>query len=400
MAIDEGLAVTIPCPYYRKCSGCSELAVPYAKQLRGKSLRVREVLASALRLNLPPAAMDQLFLPIMPSPLPLGYRASTKLCLNMDSFGQRSIGLYVRGSKTVVDIPTCPVHAPAINKVVQKIFAGSAKVPAPFYQHTKRSFQPGCLKFVTLRYSPATGMTGMILSHTGVERAALVAWAQQVAQPNLGIYESVLSKADDDRILSERTNHLAGPEKLSYQLAGQLFQLPPLAFFQANFSLTEAFVSHITAAMHGRTLLDLYGGFGAYSWAAASGFAATYLVDGNASAIAAAREQTPAVAGLKPVHASVEDFFSRHVTPRMAREVTHVIVNPPRAGLSAKVKAALSNKSLPELQELVYVSCNVDTLAQDLRVLSKGHRLRLASIQAFDMFPQTEHIEVVAKLII
>ena len=390
----------VPCIYYRKCSGCTELAVPYVKQLRGKTQQVRDALTKVLGISLTNGAMELLCPQVVPSPLPLGYRTSTKLCLNMDSFGQRSIGLYVRGSKTVVGIPSCPVHAPQVNKVVEKIFAGNAEVPAPFYQHGKRTYQSGCLKFVTLRYSPATGMTGMIVSHTGVDRGALVAWAKRVAQPNLGIYASELSKADDDRILSERTDHLAGPAKLSYQLAGQLFELPPLAFFQANFSLAEAFVCHVTATMRGHTLLDLYGGFGAYSWAAAGGFSRIYLVDGNASAIAAAQGHTPPLAGLTPVHASVEDFFGRHLPERAAREVSHVIVNPPRSGLSPKVTNVLTNKMLPALKELVYVSCNLDTLMRDLRAIIRGSRLRLTSVQSFDMFPQTEHIEVVAKLTI
>jgi len=152
--------------------------------------------------------------------------------------------------------------------------------------------------------------------------------------------------------------------------------------------------------MRGHTLLDLYGGFGAYSWAAAGGFSRIYLVDGNASAIAAAQGHTPPLAGLTPVHASVEDFFGRHLPEHAAQEVSHVIVNPPRSGLSPKVTNVLTSKMLPALKELVYVSCNLDTLMRDLRAIIRGSRLRLTSVQSFDMFPQTEHIEVVAKLTI
>jgi 23S rRNA (uracil1939-C5)-methyltransferase len=97
-------------------------------------------------------------------------------------------------------------------------------------------------------------------------------------------------------------------------------------------------------------------------------------------------------------HASTcERFLADTLSAEDAARVTHVIVNPPRGGLSAKVRGALGTAAFPQLRELRYVSCNPQTLARDLAALiTQG--LVLVDAQPFDMFPQTEHVEVVASL--
>jgi len=385
------------CSYARTCSGCSSLQVAYPKQLRDKALRVRKALSSLVPNN----PDSDVFADIAASPAPLGYRASTKLCLDEDKFGQRRIGLYQQQSKTVVDIPECPVHHPAINKLIAKLFSSRApELPAPFYQHGKRGFQSERLKFLTVRYSPSNQAAAIILSHTGVDMTALKKWAAAHSDKKLSIYASQLNKADDTRIISADVQYLGGPARVPFAIGERYFDLSPLAFFQANYSLNGAFIKHIAGDLAGDVLVDLYGGFGAYSFEAAPGFSRTYLVDGNQDAIAAAKTQPHSPDNLVAVHASVEDFLMRHPgfnkdTPK----VTHIIVNPPRTGISPKVSGFLANPTkLPRLRHLTYVSCNIDTLARDLKVLTKSGRWRLEQVKAFDMFPQTEHVEVVVKL--
>jgi 23S rRNA (uracil1939-C5)-methyltransferase len=71
-----------------------------------------------------------------------------------------------------------------------------------------------------------------------------------------------------------------------------------------------------------------------------------------------------------------------------------VIVNPPRVGLHERVTAALVSR--PAVKAIVYVSCDPATLARDL---SRLPNYRIASIRAFDMFPQTAHVETVCELV-
>jgi tRNA/tmRNA/rRNA uracil-C5-methylase (TrmA/RlmC/RlmD family) len=71
-----------------------------------------------------------------------------------------------------------------------------------------------------------------------------------------------------------------------------------------------------------------------------------------------------------------------------------VIVNPPRAGLDASVTAILDSSVRPG--KLLYMSCDPATLARDIQRLP-GYRV--TSVQPYDMFPQTAHVEVVTELV-
>lgn len=393
-----------PCVYFGKCSGCTLQQYPYVKQLYEKNKRIRSELGRFVPKG---RDEDSVIHPIVPSPLEFQYRTSAKLCLNQDAEGLRMIGLYERARKKVIDIPQCPVHHPQINKLVQRLFGKKAQLPekkaqlpAPYYNHAKRSFQPQCFKFVTVRYCPDTENFGVVVSHTGVNRLELERWASGLNLTNIALYESLLTKEDQDLVLSRKVRHLAGEKLFKFALGREVFLLDPMAFFQANHSLIVPFVEHITTGLEGEELWDLYGGYGAYSFAARSRFNGIHLVETNSNAISAAKAVAKETGFTQLVASclSAEKFLAQKLKDPKA-SVTHIVVNPPRSGLSHEVNAGLVDKKWSRLKRLHYVSCDVETLARDLRFLtSKGH-FKVESITPFDMFPQTDHIETVVKLV-
>ena len=370
---------------------------PYVKQLFEKNKRVRKELGRHVPLGAEEAAI---ILPTVPSPLEFNYRTSTKLCLNEDEEGQRSIGLYERARKRVIDIPQCPVHHPAINKLVQKLFGKKAKLPAPFYNHLKRGFQEERLKFVTVRHCPETDMFGLVISHTGVPSELLQEWAMSLRLTNIAMYECVLTKRDEDLVLSRNISHLAGEKLFKFVCGANVFLLDPLAFFQANSSLLVPFVEHITAGLEGERLWDLYGGYGAYSFAVKDRFKSIDMVETNENAVKAAKEAAlqSNFKHLTTYCQSAENFLAAKLRPPHS-DVSHLIVNPPRSGLSPHVIDGLIDKKLSRLRRLHYVSCSIETLNRDLNGILRRGGFKVESITPFDMFPQTDHIEVVAKLV-
>lgn len=78
-----------------------------------------------------------------------------------------------------------------------------------------------------------------------------------------------------------------------------------------------------------------------------------------------------------------------------AGDLDAVVVDPPRAGLGAEVREWLTGNAP---HRLVYVSCNPVTLARDLRTLTETGAFILEDLRLFDFYPQTSHIEAVAKL--
>jgi tRNA/tmRNA/rRNA uracil-C5-methylase (TrmA/RlmC/RlmD family) len=161
------------------------------------------------------------------------------------------------------------------------------------------------------------------------------------------------------------------------------------AFFQGNRFLVGSLVRHVLDASPGDRVVDLYAGVGLFSVALAARGAQVVAVEGEAFAAAdLAINVAPWGARVLVDRADVEDAVRR--TPASPPEV--VVLDPPRTGVSPEALTGLIAWRAPRL---VYVSCDPPTLARDAaRLLTNGYRLE--SLDGFDMFPNTPHVEAVA----
>jgi 23S rRNA (uracil1939-C5)-methyltransferase len=198
-----------------------------------------------------------------------------------------------------------------------------------------------------------------------------------------------------------------------------------LAFFQGNRHVLQAFVTHVIDRVPaGDEVVDLYAGVGLFAVCAASRAAHVIAVEGdrvaaadlasNAAAVggdapihdapghaapaapeveARRRANTagrPATAPVTAVHQPVEQFLAAATS--LARGGTTVIVDPPRTGMSRDALDGLLRLRCPRV---VYVSCDAPTLARDARrLVDAGYEIE--RIDAFDLFPNTPHVETVA----
>ncbi len=161
------------------------------------------------------------------------------------------------------------------------------------------------------------------------------------------------------------------------------------SFFQGNRFLIGALVRRVLDEARGDECVDLYSGVGLFAVAlAARGSRVTAVEGDSASGVDLAANAAPWSERLRVVHASVEVVVAR--LPERAPDV--VIVDPPRVGVSAEALAALADWRAPRI---VYVSCDPPTLARDAaRLCEAGYEL--VGIDAFDLFPNTPHVEAVA----
>lgn len=162
------------------------------------------------------------------------------------------------------------------------------------------------------------------------------------------------------------------------------------AFFQGNRYLVASLVDDVRARLLPGAVTDLYAGVGLFAVAAAAaGHVPVMAVEGDALSATDLRRNTSDWRGLLQArHESVEAFLQgrRLVVPRT------MILDPPRTGLS---RAALGGIVAAKAPRLVYVSCDVPTLARDTRALADGG-YDLTALRAFDLFPNTAHVETVA----
>jgi tRNA/tmRNA/rRNA uracil-C5-methylase (TrmA/RlmC/RlmD family) len=162
---------------------------------------------------------------------------------------------------------------------------------------------------------------------------------------------------------------------------------PP--FFQGNRFLIGALVSGVLDAARGDRVVDLYAGVGLFSVALAATGARVLAVEGDSSAVADLRANASQSGGrvaISPV--SVEEAVQE--LPEQRPDV--IVLDPPRTGASAQTIEAVASWRVPTL---VYVSCDPPTLARDAaRLAARGYRL--AALNAYDMFPNTPHVEAIA----
>jgi 23S rRNA (uracil1939-C5)-methyltransferase len=164
------------------------------------------------------------------------------------------------------------------------------------------------------------------------------------------------------------------------------------AFFQGNRYLLRTLVARVCAQVPDGDLVDLYAGSGLFGLAhAASGRGSVTLVESDRLALKDLWGNARTYSGAATVvGAPVEQFLSS----RSSLAAQSVLVDPPRTGLSHGVAIALAQS---RASRLVYVSCDVATLARDIRTLANGG-FHLRQMELFDLFPNTAHIETVSVL--
>jgi len=181
--------------------------------------------------------------------------------------------------------------------------------------------------------------------------------------------------------------------------------VPPLvlrrdvrAFFQGNRFLLEPLVRHVRALVPPGPVVDLYAGVGLFGLSlAAAGAEDVTLVEGDpVSGADLVTNAEPFGARVRVERCSVESFVDRARTGRhSAKSASSFIVDPPRTGLS---KEALEGLVRRRPVSLVYVSCDVATLARDARaLLDAGYEL--SGVTGMDLFPNTAHVECVASFV-
>ncbi|HWE42110.1 MAG TPA: hypothetical protein VG432_06385, partial [Gemmatimonadaceae bacterium] len=162
------------------------------------------------------------------------------------------------------------------------------------------------------------------------------------------------------------------------------------SFAQVNVAVGEALHDHVAARVASyapASVVDAYAGTGdtAERFARSGARVTAIELDREAADYAATRLAPPS----RSVRGRVED----HIAAALPADV--VVINPPRSGIDVRVADALQQASPPP-RAVIYVSCDPATLARDL---TRMPRYRVASAIAFDMFPQTAHVETVCELV-
>jgi 23S rRNA (uracil1939-C5)-methyltransferase len=160
-------------------------------------------------------------------------------------------------------------------------------------------------------------------------------------------------------------------------------------FFQTNYELLPALIDFAIGDAKGETALDLYCGVGLFTLPLAKRFRRVVGVESFPQSVLFARQSAVQMDNISFHCLSVSDWLKENV-----EKFDFVLLDPPRAGAESEtIESVIRLRP----KRISYVSCDPATLARDLRMLTDGGFV-LEQIAGFDLFPQTHHVETVAKL--
>ncbi len=362
-----------PCQYFTRCGGCHYQQMSYERQLAAKTEILRETLRRLGKIDWQEEIRVHPSPPLSPEPAGsgLGYRnrAQFKIKNTFATFLQ--VGYYAPGTTALCPVHHCPIVSPALNRALEALARLAAEDQLPPELREAEVFADDRDETLLLT-----------LSHVGM------------SQPGTPLAELLTSQIPGTISvqfcdLRDNRKQLFGAGHLDYRVAGRSYRVSHGSFFQVNRHLLPELVD-LVMSESGGLLLDLYAGVGLFSAALAEKFTEVVAVESGEEAARDLAVNLSAASGkTTATKAAVEDWL-----PKCGLKPDLVIVDPPRAGLDRRVTEALSHIRPPRM---VYISCDPSTLARDLGLLSSaGYRLQ--ELHLLDLFPQTYHIETVAKL--
>ncbi len=391
------------CKHFGVCGGCKWQPLPYSLQLEAKRRQVYDQLVRIGHLDVPE------ILPTLPSERTKFYRnkleftASDRRWILPDedpdglTDAQRcGLGFHVgKFFDKVLDLEQCYLQPEPSNGIRLFVKQYALEHGIPFYNIRENH---GVLRTVFVRTSEsgATMVIVCLAEDFDGRKAFLDAIADAFPQIT-SLYYIINAKLNDS--ISDQTCILyKGDDAIYEEMEGLRFKIGPKSFYQTN--TLQAFklykVAREYAGLQGNEVVyDLYTGTGTIAQFVSRMASKVIGIEYVPEAIEDARINAKAngidncnffAGDMKDV--LTPDFISRHGRPDV------MIVDPPRAGMHPDVVRVILDAAP---QRIVYVSCNPASQARDLAMMAEKYEI--AAVQPVDMFPHTQHVENVCKLI-
>ncbi len=394
------------CVDFGICGGCSLLHMNYDAQLFWKKQQVKEIFQRIGKISEPPV-LDTLGSPDRE----YHYRNKMEFSFSEERWllpeeiasgdvaDRFALGLHVRGRyDRVIDTTFCHIATPIANKILEltRVFSSDHKLRV--YDADKRP--EALLRFLVIRNSYSTGeiMVNFVTSHFDDEAMQAYAKLLQNEVPEVTTLINNVNSKRAQIAVGEKEVVIFGSGRISDKIGDASYQISANSFFQTNTVQAER-LYHVAidfADLHKEdNLWDLYCGAGTITLFAAPKVRSVLGIELAESSIADAHANAERnnIHNVEFVSSDLRkallspDLLSKYGKPDV------LIIDPPRSGMHADVVREILELA-PE--RISYISCNPATQARDIEMMSEKYSLE--SLQPVDMFPQTWHIECVAKL--
>ncbi len=361
-----------PCPYFGLCGGCDFQQLTYQAQLEAKVEIVRDCLRRLGGIeNIPEIQMTT-------APSAWHYRSRAQW--QYDSISQR-LGYFESGSRHVCDVAECAVLAPELQQTLENL---------------REQMREGSLPAGARDFRAVVGNEGVSIATSVGSRTV-----REGADPALDRGTSPTVREGSKTV-----------RDITRTIRGETYHLNAELFFQANDDLMPQLIDTALGEANGENAIELYCGVGLFTLPLARRFTHVMGVEGDKAAASFARENV-ATAGLsnaEVANRNVSDWLEQEARAWLEKhlgktcqkpdhevgQLDFLLLDPPRTGAESRVIASILNL---KPRRISYVSCDPATLARDLKKLIAGG-YTLDSLAAFDMFPQTHHVETVVHMMI
>lgn len=373
------------CPVYKKCGGCDFQGVPYEEQLKIKETQVRQLLAPFCKVH-PIAGMKN----------PYHYRNKVHAVFSHDKKGDAVSGVYQKGTHIVVPVERCMIEDEKADEIIGSIRGLLKSFKIRTYDEDTGY---GLLRHVLVRRGFASGEILVVLvtaSPVFPSKNNFVKALRKLHPEITTIVQNVNGRGTS-MVLGNQEKTLYGKGYIEDILCGYTFRISPKSFYQVNPAQTEILYKKAIklAGLTGKELvLDAYCGIGTIGLIASRGAGQVIGVELNRDAVrdAVANAKRNQVKNVRFYCADAGKFMVDMAADGVKADV--VFMDPPRSGSDVTFLDCLA-KMAPK--RVVYISCEPESLARDLKYLKKkGYQAEGA--WPVDMFGWTGCVETVVML--
>jgi len=373
------------CKVFGKCGACQLLNMSYEAQLQKKKEEVNKLLKPFCKVE-----------SIIGMENPIHYRNKVLATFSCDRKGMPISGMYEENSHRVVPTDSCLLNDERADKIIVSIRGLLKSFKIKTYNEDTGY---GLLRHVLVRVGKNSGqiMVVLVLASPILPGKNNFVKALRNLHPEITTMVINVNPRHSSAVLGDKEIVIYGPGYIEDTLQEKVFRISPKSFYQINPVQTEKLYRTAIefADLTGKeTVLDAYSGTGTIGICASDKAQKVICVELNKDAVkdAIVNAKRNNVTNIEMYNQDAGEFMLKQAEANIKMDV--VFMDPPRSGSDEKFLRSLC-KHAPK--KVVYISCNPETLARDLKFLTKnGYKARKAV--ACDMFSHTNHCECIVLL--
>ena len=373
------------CPVSEQCGGCHLLGMEYAEQLKLKQKQVEDLLKGLCPVK-----------PIIGMKEPFHYRNKVHAVFDRDRRGNIISGIYQENTHNVIPVEECLIEDRKADEIISTIRGMLKSFKLRTYDEDTGY---GLLRHVLIRRGFSTGeiMVVLVTASPVFPSKNNFVKALREKHPEITTIVQNINGRGTSMVLGDKEHVLYGKGYIVDELCGCRFRISSKSFYQVNPVQTEVLYAkalELAGLTGGETVVDAYCGIGTIGIIASKKAGRVIGVELNQDAV------RDAVSNAKMNEIENIRFYCNDAgrflvnMAEQGEKADVVIMDPPRSGSTEEFMDSIGKMGV---QKVVYVSCNPETLARDVRYMKKlGYRAEVA--WGVDLFPFTFHCEVCVEI--